>query len=98
MTGKSNANASHSTSSQQYIIRDLTISSCYAICFLKKIFAISREENLADSLGLRDGGTRTSVQTTEHICPITQTQLMSWQKEQALNDTAAQEFAAVRFR
>lgn len=66
--------------------------------FLKEIFAISREENLAVSVGLRDGRTRTGVQTTEHVCPVTQTQLMSCQREQASNDTAAQEFTAVRFR
>jgi len=68
-----------------YNQRPRYIASCRAVCSLKEILAMSRWGSLVISVGLNDGGTQDRVQPTENICAVAQTQLKSFQTEQAFS-------------
>lgn len=92
-TVKPNGSAIHSTSSHRCIIRDLdTLHLVMQSVLWKEILAMSRDRILVISIGVNDRGTQARVHTTEHICPIAQTQLMICQTEQASSEVFCSQF------
>lgn len=85
-TVKPNDSVLCSAYSHRCIIRHLdTLYLVLQLVLWKEILAMSREETLVISVGLNDGGTWAKVEAPEHICPVTQTELLSCQTEQTSN-------------